>query len=86
MNKRQFFLCICFDHVTRGKKIERFNEFAALFQAIFFSIDYALSNPKYNEMNRYNHLGGTQMHDIDTEKLLLIQNTLGVTAFAKMGI
>ena len=37
-------------------------------------------------MNRYNHLGGTQMHDIDTEKLLLIQNTLGVTAFAKMGI
>ena len=28
-----------------------------------------LPNPKYNEIiNKYNHLGGKQMHDTDTKK------------------
>ena len=39
-----------------------------------------LPNPKYNEIiNKYNHLGGIQMHDTDTKSLLTIHIILGAS-------
>ena len=40
-----------------------------------------LPNPKYNEINKYNHLGSIQMHGTDTKSLLPIHITWGARDF-----
>ena len=45
----------------------------------------ALPNPKHKEIiNKYNHLDGMQMRNIDTKSMLLIYVKLGASDFAKI--
>ena len=56
-----------FSFTTKLKKLER-------------EVLLTLPNPKYNEIiNKYNHLGGIQMHDTDTKSLLTIHIILGAS-------
>ena len=41
-----------------------------------------LPNPKYNEINKYGHLGGIQMHDTDIKNLCANSYYIGVEDFA----
>ena len=43
-----------------------------------------LPNPKYNETNKYNHLGSIQMHDTDAKNQLSIHVIPGASHFAKI--